>query len=142
MDETTRRRLVRAGGGVAYLAVLAALLLTPSPGTAVTVASMAWIALGLVLWIRAIPSPSRRRYKQARRSHAEQRHGAHSRSSNAPGGGAGTTRTAEPGVAHVFGSPQESSMREMTIFWISVVPPPMEDSLASRQARSTGKSLM
>lgn len=73
MDETTRRRLVRVGGGVAYLAVLGALLLTPSPGTAVTVASMAWIALGLVLWIRAIPSPSRRRYKQARRSHAEQR---------------------------------------------------------------------
>ncbi len=30
----------------------------------------------------------------------------------------------------------------MMTFWISVVPPPIVDSLASRQLRSTGKSLM
>ena len=73
MDDATRDRLVRVGGGVAYLVVLAVLLLIPSPGTLVTAASMVWIVIGLVLWIRAIPSPSRRRYREARRSHAEHR---------------------------------------------------------------------
>jgi hypothetical protein len=42
----------------------------------------------------------------------------------------------------ISGQRSPSSRREMTTFWISVVPPPRLVSFASRQARSTGKSLM
>ncbi len=74
-DRPARTALLTVG----YVVVLAVLLLTPSPGTLVTVAAMGWIVLGMVMWTRSSPSASsraRRERRQQRRATGRGRRGA------------------------------------------------------------------